>query len=82
MGIVQYSQDNVGSYADLLTIPQLCQQQTQANKDDIDGVVNVNNWLMNLYGEMCLDVDYQGYLDYLKTGTAGTDAGDCKHSLF
>jgi len=76
MGIVQYSQDNVGSYAELLTIPQLCKQQTQANKDDIDGVVNVNNWLMGLYGEQCLDVDYQGYIDYIATGTVGTDAGN------
>uniref|UniRef100_A0AC34F090 Uncharacterized protein n=1 Tax=Panagrolaimus sp. ES5 TaxID=591445 RepID=A0AC34F090_9BILA len=76
MGIVQYSQDNVADYADTLTIPQLCKQQTQANKDDIDGVVAVNNWLMQLYGEWCLDVDYKGYIDYLKTGTAGSDAGD------
>ena len=78
MGVVQYSQDNAGDYANYLTIPNLCQQQLKTSKGDIDGVANVNNWMVQYYGEFCVDVDYPGYIQYLKTATAGNSAGDCK----
>jgi len=74
MGIVQYSEDNVGAYADIYTIPQLCKVQTDSsNSDDLAGIAAVNNWLSEGW---CLDIDYQGYIDYLKNAEAGGDDGD------
>ncbi|KAE9548098.1 hypothetical protein FO519_008689 [Halicephalobus sp. NKZ332] len=77
MGIVQYSEDNVGIYANELTIPELCKRQMDSSiGDDMARVANVNSWLMQMEGEWCLGIDYNGYIDYLKNAQAGGSDGD------
>jgi len=65
-GIVQYSQDNRGIFADILTIPRACSLMTSGNPDPVDGLVAVNNLLLKTYEMTCLDFSYSKMIDHIR----------------
>lgn len=65
MVIAQYGGDNAGSFGSEMTIPQLCSLQT-GKGDDLSGMYAVNNWIMQYYGESCVDIDYNDYINFMK----------------
>jgi pimeloyl-ACP methyl ester carboxylesterase len=65
MVIAQYGGDNAGPFGTQMTIPNLCAKQTGAGSD-LAGMYAVNTWIMNYYGESCLDIDYMDYINYMK----------------
>ena len=77
MGIVQYSEDNNILHSTILTIPELCKKQMDTSVgDDLARIANVNSWLLGIEFESCIDINYNGYIDYIKQAKAGTSDGD------
>ena len=77
MGIVQYSEDNNILYSAILTIPELCKKQMNISiGDDLARIAYVNSWLLDIELESCLNINYNGYIDYIKKAKAGTSDGD------
>jgi pimeloyl-ACP methyl ester carboxylesterase len=66
MIVVQYSQDNAGPFAYDLTIPKICQMQMDTSKTDLQRMQAVNNYLMSFYGESCVDIDYNDFINYMQ----------------
>jgi pimeloyl-ACP methyl ester carboxylesterase len=66
MTIAQYGGDNAGPFATEMTIPALCKLQTTSGNTDLQNMYAVNQWIMNYYGESCVDIDYNDYIAYLK----------------
>jgi hypothetical protein len=59
MGVVQYSKDNRGIYANVLTIPKVCYLMTSNSMPDImDRYAAVNKLILDSYGETCLSFSY------------------------
>jgi len=65
MVIAQYGGDNAGPFGTQMTIPNLCNKQMNAG-DDLSGMYAVNTWIMNYYGESCVDIDFNDYINYMK----------------
>jgi pimeloyl-ACP methyl ester carboxylesterase len=72
---VQYSQDNVGVYANDLTVPVLCGHMN-TNKPIIDRITDVNNMVMNIFGENCLYNSYSGFIDFMRNTQFGAASSD------
>uniref|UniRef100_A0A0K0ERI1 Serine protease K12H4.7 n=1 Tax=Strongyloides stercoralis TaxID=6248 RepID=A0A0K0ERI1_STRER len=65
MGIVQYSGDNVGDYRGFNTIENICKYHLDNSTTPLDHIINVFNDYTGNY-EICLDVDYNEYIDFLQ----------------
>lgn len=67
MGVVQYSRDNRGIYANRLTIPVVCGIMMNPSMPNVvDRYAAVNKLILDTSGETCLDFNYNNMINYLR----------------
>uniref|UniRef100_A0A0N5BHV6 Serine protease K12H4.7 n=1 Tax=Strongyloides papillosus TaxID=174720 RepID=A0A0N5BHV6_STREA len=64
MGVVQYSNDNVGSFRSTNNIQSLCAYHLDVKGTPIQHIINVFNAYGGSYGG-CLDVSYNEYIEFV-----------------